>query len=229
MSLVVNAKPGSVELGVDFDLSVKLIPLDSTEGVIEAKIHRVSAGLIELWSPIFLKLEQKVAVDCDGRSFLSRVAYCRSHYGGIYTVAIRTAPDLYVRSAHRIPVDLSTKLSVVGSPTSIPVRVVDLSPSGVGMELKVPVPVGARASVHLGYRLVLGEIRHCAPKLDRYRAGLLLENVVRCDDTSGSLWTNLNNGAENRAALEAFLCAIDVRQSRSLAVVSSLCLLNSTK
>lgn len=215
-----NAKP--VGRCVAFDVPVELHLVDTPSDPIHGNIRQVGTGVVELSSPIYLRENLKLEMACEGRRIQSRVAYCRRQPSGKFDIGIRMSGDSYMRSETRMPVDLTTKLHVAGSPAPLPVRVIDMSPSGLGMELTTPVPVGARVSVQLGYRTALGEMRHCARTGQHYRAGVRLERVIRCNDTSGAVWTNLNSGAGNLEVLTAVLRVIDERQSRSEAILLSL-------
>ncbi len=222
MTSLGTATPHPAEPGVELDVLVELRLLDGELENIKAKIHRVSSGMFELSSPIHLRYDRRLEIMCDGRGIESRVVHCRREGTDKYHVAIRIAWGAHMRTEARLPIDLWTKLHMLGSFTPHTIRLVDLSPSGLGMELTTPLPVGARVSIDLGYGTVGGEIRYCERKVERYRAGIRILEFSRCADAHARAWTNLNTNSSNLAALAAFVRAIEERQSNSRAILFSL-------
>jgi hypothetical protein len=221
MTSAIPTTSNSTELSVSFDIEVGLHFFSGPPEGISARIRRVMAGLVEVCSPVYFPHNQQLQIVCDKRRIESRVAYCRRIVSGTYDLAVRLGSDTYMRSDARIPVDLNTSLHVLGSPAPTAVKVLDLSPSGLGLELPVRIPVGSRVSVSLGYSTAIGEIRHCAPTGQNYRAGIRLEKLIRRSDAYARVWTDLNSGSGNTAALAAFARAVEERQSRSEATLLS--------
>ena len=205
-----------------FDLPVELHLLDKLTEKINAQIHGVSSGLMQLSSPTYLRNDQKLQMVCTGQMIESVVAFCRRRTGGVYDVAVEVCRKIDARKEVRIAADLTTRLFLAGSPTAIAVKVFNLSPSGLGIELPSPIPSGAQVSVEMGSRTVQGEIRHCARNEHKYRAGIQLEKLIPSNGARSKLWANLNNGSANAAAMAAFLRSIDERQSSSEAILFSL-------
>lgn len=213
---------GSTRLNVKFDIPVDLHLSGGPPEAIKARIYRVSAGLVELSSPVYCPHNLELRIVSEGRAIESRVAYCRRESNGSYDLGVRIGADAYIRSETRTPVDLTTRLVLIGSPGTVLVRIVDLSPSGVGMELPMPLAVGARVGIALGYSTGLGEIRHCARSGSVFRAGVQLEKLIRRNDASGPLWTDSSGSSDNAAALSAFEHSIEQKQAASEAMLALL-------
>src|ERR1700690_2584483 len=89
--------PTSIPLNTKFDIPVELHFVGGPPEGIDAKIYRVSAGLIELTSPVYVPQNQKVEMVCQKRRMELRVAYCRRRVSAVYDLAIRMASDAYLR------------------------------------------------------------------------------------------------------------------------------------
>jgi hypothetical protein len=101
--------------------------------------------------------------------------------GGICRLAVKVVTDEHgeVRSELRLPTDLPTVLTVAGESEQIAAKVVDMSPSGMGVELAKPIPRGVKVCINLEQGLAFGEIRFCRQKPDGlYFAGFLLEEYI---------------------------------------------------
>ena len=84
-----------------------------------------------------------------------------------------------IRLELRLPVDIRAIVNVPGTVAPIRGRVVDMSPSGLGLLLSRPVTVGEYASVDLGNGIAFGEIRYCRAQSKRtYRAGFWIEEFM---------------------------------------------------
>lgn len=214
--------PSLAGLYTKFDVPVELDLLTESEENVKAHVYRVSAGLVELSSPVYVPADKELEIVSEGRRIRAIVVYCRDEANGTYDVALRIGPDSYLRTEPRVPVDLTTKLQILGSPTPIPIRVVDLSPSGIGLETPIPVTVGSRAVVSLGHSTVMGEIRHCARSGMHYRAGIRIEKLVRAKDAYARVWTDLNSRFDNTSALAAFEKSVVERQAISTEALLSI-------
>jgi hypothetical protein len=86
-----------------------------------------------------------------------------------------------VRHERRYPVN---ELASVFSPTCVetdpmPVKLVDVSAAGLGIMAPKMIPCGTAVQVVLEHAFVLGEVRHCTPAGDAFRAGVLIKDVLR--------------------------------------------------
>lgn len=57
------------------------------------------------------------------------------------------------------------------------IRVLDVSRGGLMLSSPVPLQLGTLIQVHLRNFIVMGEVRHCTPFGDEFRAGIQVENV----------------------------------------------------
>lgn len=187
--------------------------------VVKARVYRVSAGVAELSSPVYLPVDESVTIASDARLIQGSVVYCRVEASGTFDLGLRLDSDPYLRSEVRIPVALETTLQVLGSPGRIKTRVIDLSASGVGMEIPVPIRIGARVWIALGRSTALGEIRHCAPKGEEYRAGLRLEKLIRREDANARIWMDIEGDPVTVKGLAEFERSVEEQQSRSEALL----------
>lgn len=228
MTAAIDSNPNSTELIVKLDIPVELELVDGSSERVNARIYRLSAGLVELSSPVYFPHNQELQILNERHRIQSRVVYCRSTENNWYDLALRMEADSYIRTEPRIPANLQTHLHILGSPTPIDVRVVDLSASGIGMELAVSIPVGARVAVSIGYSTALGEIRHCARKGYYYRAGIRLEKLVRRRDANLHVWTDLNSSSGNTAAVAEFARSVEEKQLAAEAMLLSLAMDDTT-
>jgi hypothetical protein len=85
------------------------------------------------------------------------------------------------RREPRIPTDDPGVLQVIApfSSTRVPVRVVDVSKSGLQLLLDIPLEPGSTVKIRIREAVLFAEIRHCRQiKPDEYRAGLVLQEVI---------------------------------------------------
>ena len=84
-----------------------------------------------------------------------------------------------VRSELRLPTDLDAIVTVAGEIEQIAAKIVDMSPSGMGLELEKPIPRGAKICINLEQGLAFGEIRFSRQKPNGvHSAGFLLEEYI---------------------------------------------------
>src|SRR5581483_7266636 len=206
----------------DLHISVQLHLLEGNSETLSEIIRRVRSGLFQLLSPVYLRPDRKLELLLQGRRLEATVVYCKKESAGTYDIGIRLTRDAHIRNEDRNPIDLLTTLKSSGSPTPIPVRVVDLSPSGLGLELNKPIPVGATVSVDLKYGIAIGDIRHSAQKAAFHRAGVCIQEFTRQNGAKGLVLTNLSCDSRNLAALAGFVRFIEASQSRYEAMLFSL-------
>jgi hypothetical protein len=78
----------------------------------------------------------------------------------------------------RIPTDVSVELTVARTVVPIPAKLVDISASGMGLNLDQQVLPGEIVCVKLDIGSFFGEIRHCTKIGSAYRAGLKLNQFI---------------------------------------------------
>jgi hypothetical protein len=203
------------------DIGVELRAIGGAPEAFPARVYRVSVGLAELSSRVYFPPNQKVELRCGDRWIQSRVSYCRPERNDRFNLALRMTPEVGVRREIRTELNLETSLQIAGSLGRISARVVDLSPSGVGFETPAELSLGTRVWIALGSSNALGEVRHCTAIGDRYRAGIRLEKLTRCDDETQKSRMDLDNGIENNAILTAFERSIEEEQAKLEAMLTA--------
>jgi hypothetical protein len=206
----------------EFELAVDCL-VDQDPHVVHATINRVRNGVFELCFPIPLMPGQQMSMRHLERTIESQVAYCKRQENGSYTIGVLMACDADRRSETRSPVDLPAVLRLADSRTLIPVRVIDLSTSGLGLELSMSIPVGVSAYVDLKTGTAVGEIRHCKRTSERFRAGIRMREFLLPSNGQRAL---LNTTSETgcAAALQSLMRTVQERQSRYEAILYSLAL-----
>jgi len=205
-----------------FELSVDCL-LDQGPHPIRAIINRVQNGVFELCFPIALMPGQQLTMRHLERTIESQVAYSKPQENGTYTIGVLMACDAGRRSETRTPVDIPAVLRVAAERNGIPVRVVDLSTSGLGLELSIAIPVGASVYVDLKTGTAIGEIRHCTRISERFRAGVRMREFLLPPEQQRALLTATRETG-SAAALQSLMRAFQERQSRYEAILQSLAL-----
>ena len=204
----------------EFEIPV-VCRLDQDPNTIQATIQRVRNGTFQLWFPIALRPGQRLTLRHLERTIESQVVYNQRRENGAYTIGLLMACDADRRSETRTPVDLPAVLRIADSRTVIPVRVVDLSISGLGLELPAAIPVGAAVFVDLKTGTAAGEIRHCSKASEKFRAGVRTrEFVLPPNGHRVALRAAKETGSA--AVLQSLMRTVQERQSRYQAILYSL-------
>lgn len=169
-----DSKPGQ---RMELDISSRLRFLSSPETVLEVRIRRVNNGFIKLFSANRIAIDARVEILFNGQSITAQVAYCTAKGEG-YCVGISFGESGFVRRELRLPVDLPAQLTLPECSSPVPIRVLDMSPSGLGLAVPTQIAQGTGVAVDLGYGTVFGEIRYCLENTGYYRAGLALEEFI---------------------------------------------------
>lgn len=204
-----------------FEIHVDLHP-DSGEGLtVPASLQAVRNGLFELRTACYLSPGARLQVKAKEFSFESRIVCCERQESGLFRLALILAGDEEKRSETRMAIEAAGVLRITNSLQTFAIRVVDISASGLGLDLPAPIPVGASVRVGLNVGTAIGEIRHCARKLDRYRAGMrLAEFIVHPNFRQTMLWSE--DTSRNCAPVATLIRSIQERQSRYEAILFSL-------
>lgn len=160
------------------DIPVQMLVL-AEEQEVSVRLSHIDRGFLKLSSTAALPAESKIELTIDGCTMRAEVVSCEQERSGKSTLAVRRVygPLGATRSEPRIPVDLSAALTCPGDDRMF-ARIVDMSQSGLGLELPASVPVGARVSVHFLCGIAFGEIRHCNNTSGVYRAGMRIDEFV---------------------------------------------------
>lgn len=192
---------------------------------LRATIRAVRNGAFELQSPAALQPGQRLTMRHQERAIDSQVAFCKRVENGSYQIRVLMACDADRRSETRTPVDAPAMLRVTGSVTVIPVSVVDVSNSGLGLELPMAIPVGTGVHIDLSTGTAVGEIRHCqcSRTSDKFRAGVAMREFVLPPHARQMLLSTIRETG-TAAALQSLMRTVQERQSRYEAILYSLAL-----
>ncbi len=161
------------------------IPVDI---VVEAHGGYAITGQIWSASERFLRVLLRVPLDAGdliemslhGCRFAAEVAFCQPSPEG-YNVGVQLLDRDSVRREPRFPLDLPAVLTVVGSagPKEAPVRLTDVSASGVGLFSSAALQIGGCVEIDLDLGLLFGEVRHCQVRSDgRYHIGVAIYHML---------------------------------------------------
>ena len=90
-----------------------------------------------------------------------------------------SAVTLERRREKRFEVDCQTTLYVISEDSdSVPIRIVDISGSGMKIEIDSPLKPGMLVKVSLPEALLLGEVVWCSGESAPYRAGIRIEHSL---------------------------------------------------
>lgn len=171
--------PTVAERAPELTIPVTVQIPDSQRDSFTAHILGVQRSYFQLSSPVSVPAQSKLEITIEGCSIRTEVLTCERHVGGDFRLVVRRiyGPQRAVRAEPRIPVDLSGVL-IAPSQERMFARILDMSQSGLGLELSSPVAVGTRVSVQFVAGIAFGEIRHCVPTEGTYRAGMLIEEFI---------------------------------------------------
>jgi hypothetical protein len=201
-----------------FHIPVQIQLLDGEKELIPAEICRVNAGFLRLAVFVPIEANRSLEVLYAGRRILCEVAYCERQQHKIleYHIGAQMIRGGGIRTERRLPVDLPATLEYPGAHgRPVAARVIDISQSGLGLELPILIPAGTLVLIDLGYGIAFGEIRHCAKKTSHvYRAGFQLDEFISRDGAQS-----------NVTAKRAFDCSVlrmFLRLSKRIAAAFSI-------
>jgi hypothetical protein len=167
------------DLRGELAIPVVLQVCEASTSTYRGKIRRVDKGVFQLWSPVWINPNSRLEILIDDCRLATDVISCHEHEPGNYRVGARRTygPQRAIRSEPRIPVQLP---AIVRTPASdkIAARVVDMSQSGLGLELSAELSVGTRVVVEFISGTAFGEVRHCNAMELTYRAGIRIDEFV---------------------------------------------------
>jgi hypothetical protein len=167
----------------EFAIPVELRLKDGSRERLQAHIARVSRGFLVISSRVPVDPTRKLDVLYLDRGIFSESVYCHPQPDGTHHIGARIleGTDGALRGERRIRLDVLAQLTTARARQSLPVRVIDMSSSGLGIKLDSPLQVGQSVYVELEHGVAFGEIRHCK-KVDRaYRAGLFVQEFIERD------------------------------------------------
>lgn len=170
-----------IDSSVGFDLAVELQCDDETGERIPARLRRVNTGFLRVRSPVWIRPGRRLRMLYEGHATEVEVVYCvRPELGPCHLgLKILSHTGGAIRHEVQLPVDIRASMNFPGAVAPIRGRVVDISPSGLGLLLSKPVTAGEYASVDLGHGIAFGEIRYCRAESKRtFRACFWIEEFM---------------------------------------------------
>ncbi len=168
IQVTVSTTPSTEPLNetVGFDIPAELHMLDQANRIIAARIRRVGPSVFELSCAERLRDGERLALSHEGRRLEVEVSSTAQSAADIYQLTLKVVNEQHgeVRSEFRLPTDLSAVMRVAGDTTQIPVKIVDMSPSGMGVEVPKSLAKGVKVCINLEQGLAFGEIRFCRQK-----------------------------------------------------------------
>lgn len=219
--LCARRKVVSVSQDRQFDIGVNLRLLDEDTRSIPATLNRVANGMFVVCSPTFVSPGDRLEMRAQERSLQSRVIFCERQPEGNFRLGLVIESDDRRRLEARIEFQSAGVLRILNSFRTLAVTVIDISPSGLGLELPTLIPVGAAVRVEFSAGIGTGEIRHCARRGDRYRAGMRMHEFILDPNTRNMIASNEARSAPE-TPIAAFVRSIQERQLRYEAILYSL-------
>ena len=155
----------------ELDIPSQLWFPDRPDSKVHVRIRQVNAGFFELFSRHSFNVGARVQLLFRGEVVNGEVMYERPKTAG-YTLGIDCAAPHTLRRQLRYPVDMPALLKVSESNLEMKVRILDMSPSGMGFAAPMEVPIGAGVSIETQKGTVFGEVRHCVPFSGHFRLGI---------------------------------------------------------
>jgi hypothetical protein len=168
----------------EFAIPVTLRLLDEIHERIPAHIRRVNHGFFVIASPTPLKPEQTLEITFDERVIEAQVVYSHPQPGDGYHLGVRMTydGDRPLRTEPRIPMDMPAEVTVAGVGVPLQARLVNMSASGLGLNVGQHIAAGEMVYVKLETGFAFGEIRHCSKISIGYRVGLKLDEFITRED-----------------------------------------------
>ena len=188
----------NLELNIPTQLRFPNRP-DTARSVI---LKRVSAGCFELFARQTILVGARVQILFRGELANGEVIYCRKEGEG-FSVAVNFSTFSTVRRELRYPVQLAAVVRTPESDAPVKARIVDMSPSGLGLHIPIGINVGTRVAVEFERGTIWGEIRHCLPLTGYFRAGLAIEEFNRPEKASTSSSGLAVPGSDDRLAAKS--------------------------
>jgi hypothetical protein len=130
-----------------------------------------------------LEAREQIELSIEGCAAYGEVVFCQECSGG-YNIGLQLLDHDSIRREPRFPVDLPAVLTVVGTPgpCGIPIRIADVSASGVGLFGSGPIEIGACVQVNLDLGVLFGEVRYCLEADGgQFRLGVAIYHVLARD------------------------------------------------
>ncbi len=179
-------------------------------------------GLFQVSSPVCMPRRLELELLGGSRVIHVRVVDCHKCLSGSYNLQTKLSFDACRRAEPRIPTDLPAQVQVLGASSAISAKVTDVSHAGLGLQMHTAVPVGTTVGVDMGYAAVLGEVRHCAHQVEKYRLGVHVHQFIANHGALSPAFAACDAGFVSSVAWQAFVLAVGQRQRRYEAILLSL-------
>lgn len=173
------------KVAANFNIPVELNLREGKGNTVSARLLHVNTGFFQIFSPVYLQSSTVIDMLFDRQRLEVEVVFCKADDHNGYTVGARLMPGLNgeIRREPRIPIEISVRLNTPDSPEPIPAKVVDLSRSGLGLQVSRSIPLGTGVIVQLQSGMAFGEVRHSTQKSkDVWRIGLSLDEFISNHD-----------------------------------------------
>jgi hypothetical protein len=153
-----------------------------------ARIIGHERGLLLISTPFWLTVTCRVWLHFHGKETLAQIQSCTpSNNGHILGAKI---VDLRTRRESRTPTDIPGSLILCGQVSEIPVQIVDVSNSGLGLTVHCEVASYIGVAIKMPGGFTFGVTRYCRKEKDFFRVGvekcLMLAAFERNSDGSNS-------------------------------------------
>jgi hypothetical protein len=199
----------------EFRVPIQLHLQDGTNQEIPATLSAVENGAFQVRSPVHVKCGSRIAMVHPDARIEACVAGCRRLEGGAYQLGVVLAQDLDRRSERRIAANRPATLRTSGAVSAVPVSIIDIASSGLGLEVPAALVVGACVTVEWEAAVAHGEVCHCQPASGRYRAGVRVQEFVLRE-------AKLAAGAGDTSTPAGWARSVQQRQAAYQAIVFSL-------
>ena len=162
---------------VELDIPTHLRFPNSPEGMRSVMIRRVNGGFLKLFARQRIPVEAHVQVLFRGEPINGAIVYCRPEGDG-FSVGVTCSRLGTVRRELRVPVDFPGEVRTAESEAPVRARIIDVSSSGLGLNLPIEIKPGTIVAVEFARGTVFGEIRHCVQMTGYFRAGLAIREFA---------------------------------------------------
>jgi hypothetical protein len=198
---------------MELDLACQIQHRNSPETLTEARVRRVNHGFLKLFSAKSFPVDSHVQIMFKGQVINADITYCNMEREG-YSVGANFGAPGFIRRELRVPVDLPALLTLPQCSSGTKARIVDMSPSGLGLLVPFEIAIGTGVAIDFAHGTAFGEIRNCVPQKGYFRAGLALEEFIPAEgsktpqpsladlptqgDTKGGLFDNVRQSVATK-------------------------------
>ncbi|MBV8830664.1 MAG: PilZ domain-containing protein [Acidobacteriaceae bacterium] len=168
-------------VAADLDVGVALYATDRLDEHYPARLIAKRGDFLVFRLRSQLKRGRKLITEDGDQRTSIQVTYCRQTRDGGYELGceITSTKEGTVRREWRLPADIPAQVTIVGETAKYKAKVVNISPSGLGIEIPIEVPAGAELIVQMRDGSGYGDVRHCRKVgRNKYYAGLFIQEFL---------------------------------------------------